>query len=693
MTYSFGITSTPFPSAGGLDLTLTVPQAAGGPTAVVTSNIPQDASYNSAIPRLQPQPTGAISSTFPANGTFSTVFSVAYTSIVTLKVSYPNGASGIDVALYQAGQQGVGQFDDVPYTSGDVLRDFTKTAGTGGVYTLTDVLFPGTYVLSGTAVAPGIAPVATVTGTIPPVPATVLNVEPTTGSIFAPEDTIINNGTAESFNNGTDDPSFQDYRYGTSFFALTVPSNTNGQPISVTLYDNDANSGQSNVGAGTASITLWRFANGVYTEVGSAVNALNDSGTPSDMTLTSTDTPAGGAQYFIGVDLNGFASPVFVTAHVPVFVSGTPDYSVAPIQLLPDFGQTLVQSNISNASFTSAPQANYSLQLGSTTATRVIPALAPFGSYLVSVPYTPVAPSDAFSVVANPTGAVPELSSTNNSQSAVLSSVDPNIPTVRIALSDPLMTAEGPASPGVDTDGTWGRYISGVTGQKATIAVTGADPDGNLFQVNAVGPTVNGNPAFRVSLDAPTATTTFDFGSLSNNVESNVINYYALDQFGLRSGTYVQALDVIAAPSYLSGGLPTPGTDSSGGTITYAAATHSFTYTFQDSLISHSDTLSDILGFTVPLIGDTQNSFVVSILATGTGGLSPTVDIPLVFNANVNVEAVGQTIFNKNFNAPAGDPDFVFTAQTLLDGARSSPHPARSICNCRKYNWPGSLPR
>ena len=45
-------------------------------------------------------------------------------------------------------------------------------------------------------------------------------------------------------------------------------------------------------------------------------------------------------------------------------------------------------------------------------------------------------------------------------------------------------------------------------------------------------------------------------------------------------------------------------------------------------------------------------TFVVAIIATGTGGLAPTVDIPLVFNANITVVAVGQQVLNKNFPAP-----------------------------------------
>src|ERR1019366_7538140 len=213
--------------------------------------------------------------------------------------------------------------------------------------------------------------------------ATVLNVEPSNGDMFNFEDSIINDGTLESSTPVYDFP-FASLRYRTAFFATTVPSNTNGQPISVKVYDNPANLDSSSVGVGTVSLTLWRFANGVYTKVGSKTNALNDHSSTPDVALTATDTPVAGAEYFIGVDLNGFAAPVYVTVNVPVNATGTPDYSVTPLQLLPNFGQTLVQTTVVNGSFTAADPTTYTVQLGSTTVTRDIPALAPFGTYLIS---------------------------------------------------------------------------------------------------------------------------------------------------------------------------------------------------------------------------------------------------------------------------------------------------------------------
>ena len=377
-TYGFGITSTPFP--GILALSVTVPQNAGGPTAVEETNVPQDASFNSAIPRMEPQPTGALSSTFglltgrpPTTKTFSTDFGVSFEGTVTLKVAFPAGATGVDVGLYQMGQQG-DSLGDPPYTSAAVLRDFTTTLASG-VYTITDFVPAGTYYLFGICTLSGSGSV-TVTGNLPAVPAKVLNVEPTTGTIFAPEDSIINEGKSEFPSNGVNDTTFEDYGYSTSFFSVTVPSNTTGQPISATLFDNDGNSDTTSVGFGKASLTIWRFSGGVYTLVGSNASALDDSGTnSSNAEVFATDTPVSGAQYFIGVDLNAFATAVYVKVKIPVIPSGTPDFSVAPIQLLPILGQTLVQDNISNASYTASPQASYTLQLGNTTVTRIIPAL------------------------------------------------------------------------------------------------------------------------------------------------------------------------------------------------------------------------------------------------------------------------------------------------------------------------------
>jgi hypothetical protein len=686
---SVTITSGAFPAAG-LGLSLSVPLVSPSgpvPTSIIT-NVPQDAAFNSAIPRLEPGPDGSLSSTFTlSGGEFSTVFNVETGAGVTLHVAYAAGSTGVAVGLYQMGMQGSGANNDGPYTSVGMLLDYVNTTDANGNYSLTEELQPGTYMLSGTGTVPSGTQKATVTGTTPAVLATVLNVEPSNGDMFNFEDSIVNQGQGPLIGPDNNFP-FVSNRYRTAFFATTVPSNTNGQPISVEVYDNPANLDPSSVGVGTVSLTLWRFANGVYTKVGSKVNALNDHASPAtDVSLTATDTPVAGAVYFIGVDLNSFSSPVYVTVKVPVNATGTPDYSVTPLQLLPNFGQTLVETTVVDGSFTAAEPTTYTVQLGGTTVTRDIPALAPFGTYLISIPWTPLSPSDIAQVIVNPGNLVPELSAANDATQAVpLSTVDDAVPQVSITLSDPLMTAEGAASPGVDTDGNWGRYISGVKGQTATIIVTGFDSD--LLEVDAQGPIVGTKPVFSIysPIGSNTAQTTLDFGSLGTNSTNDLIHYYAIDDYGLRSQTYLQSLDVIAAPSYLTGGIPAAGTDGSGGAISFAAATHSFTVTFQDSLISHSDTLSDLLSFTVPLIGDTQNSFVVSIIATGTGGLDPTVDIPLVFNANVTVEVVGETVLNKNFPAPVGNPNFVFTAQSLLDGRTLIPGSASIDLQMSKLN-------
>jgi hypothetical protein len=680
--YTVQVSSSTLP-LNGLDMWLAYSETTTTspfPAVSTTTNVPIDAGYNSTLPRIDPGPDGSIAASYAlSGGAFSTIFTVETPGQIQLHVTYPTGSSNVDVALYQSGQQPSGSNASGPFNPDGVLVDYSNAVDGNGQYSFNEFLEPGTYFLRGTGTGSG---TVSVTGTIPAVLATVLNVEPSTGMTFDSEDSILNHASGESSTPVYDFP-FVYQRYSTFYYGTTIPADASGQPISVEAYDvptnTDTTTSAGSAGAGTVSLTLWRFANGVYTNVGTQTNALNDHNL-TDFPVTGTDTPVAGAVYFIGVDLNGFAGPIYISLTVPVTIVGKPDYSVTPLQLLPDFGYTISQTTIVNGSFTLAPPTTYTIKLGGTTVTRSVPALAPFGTYLISTPWTPLSPSDTSQVVVNPIGAQVELSAANDTTNlALLSNVDGNIPTVMISLADAAMTAEGSA--GATTGGgTWGRYISGVSGQISTIDVMGMDLDTNLIEIDVVGPMVGSSRAFAVGADlndvySDTVQIPIDFGTLNGTspTNPNQIQFYAVDAFGLRTPTYIQTLDVAKPPTFLTGGVPAAGNTGAGGTITFNASNHTFTYKFQDSIISLSDTLSQLLDFDVPVIGDDSNAFLVDISGTGTGGFSPGTNVQLALTGEAKLVALNDTLFDKTYSNYNATSNVIFTSAMTLNGASLVP--------------------
>jgi hypothetical protein len=682
-TYSVTVSLSSVPSQG-VTIGVAVPPPTSGiaPTYAATTGAPPDGGYSSTYfaysSRLDPAPNGSFSATpfTGSDGLITEVFNIQTEGTFTYHVAY-GAAAGVVVGLYEAGQKYV---SGTGYVSTGVLLDYTNAVDGNSLYSLTDYLSPGTYFITGQA-SSGAFGNKTVTGSIPALNAKVVNVEPANGITSVSEETILNQGQIVSIPaNGSGDQSFISSRYASASYAFTVPANTNGSPVSVTISDNDANAGGSPVGLGTASVTLWKLVGGVYTQVpvaGSGFTGINDPAGADVYTLTANEPAVAGTQYFADVDLDGFSTPVYVGVTTPVISTGRPDYSVAPIVLTANYGSTLVSTTVTDASGTVAPAVSYTLQLGNITVTRSLPALAPYGSVPIQAVWNPLAPTDVAAIAVNPGGTVAELVAGNDAASTPLSSVDPTAPTgVTIALSDPAMTAEGTAAASAG-GGVWGRYISGVTGQAATITFAGIDPDGDLLDVTAVGPnTTGGSPLFNLlSYDTNGATTQttsvpVDFGNLAgtSDSDSNQITFYAIDRYGLRTYTHIQTLDVAMPPSFLTGGTPAPNTNGAGGSITFNASNHQFTYNFQDSIVSVSESLSTLLGFSVPVVGDKTTGYLVAITGTGTSGLTPNTNVTLTLTGKVQVTAVGDLLFNKSYSTVTPSSDFSFVSQLTLNG-------------------------
>lgn len=184
-------------------------------------------------------------------------------------------------------------------------------------------------------------------------------------------------------------------------------------------------------------------------------------------------------------------------------------------------------------------------------------------------------------------------------------------------------------------------------------------------------------------LSSPTANFTadfpIDFGSLSptSATNLNLIKFTAIDAFGLGAPTSPQALDVIKAPGFLTGGIPTIGNTGAGGTITFSESNDQFTYSFQDSVISYNAELNTLLGVQAPGIGTEPVAFLVAIDANGTGGLNPGEGVPLTVSGEVSLSAFNDNIFDKHYTpADLGgtvkfNSNFILSGATLLPGSAS----------------------
>ncbi len=409
------------------------------------------------------------------------------------------------VGLYEAGQiaNNPGNPENPDDTTVGVLIDYTATADTNGLFTIVENLAPGTYWLSGSGtVPPATFPLfksVVVTGSVPALDAQQLTFEPGTGLTSVPEYTIIDDGQSDiNTDSGLYDATFQNQRYQTDYFSVTIPANTNGSPITVTVGDNDTlNAAITNSdGQGFIQVAIWELVNGAYTQL--AVGQVSDNLNPTidAASLTPSDTPVAGAQYFVSINFYDYQGAAYVGVNVPIVATGLPDLDVSPIILTPANGKTHVQSAITDESYIASPTVPYFFGLGEVDGSYQLPAMTPFESIPLSLTAVPSEIGDNAQVVVDGENTIAELSKTNNHALANLIDVDHNAPSAEIGLSDPNMTAESPSTLSTG-GGTWGRYISGTKGQTTNMIVSAADADGDLYEVNLTGPTAGSStPAF-----------------------------------------------------------------------------------------------------------------------------------------------------------------------------------------------------
>ncbi len=513
-------------------------------------------------------------------------------------------------------------------TDGPVYANFKLSANVSpGVYYL--VMFaPGTTSGAGTIRA---------VGTIPGFTATTVTLDPNT----AENDTSALRQVAAPG------------QYGTAFFQVTVPADAQG-PISVDLTPMYALDTQYTEAA------LWRVdAYGYYDLISTAYSTpVTYPTTPPSFVLSADgDTAPAGTHYYVGLytaNPNGIIGTVFVGASFPVPQSADPDLVVQPISLTSNDGKTRVTVTVTNPSFASAGASDAKLTLSNypSPITLNLAAVGPEGS----VQYTydawqPNAPSNTVTFADNYDRLTPETNFNNDSAAVALSSVDPNAPTVSIALADPTLSGES-------TYLTWGRYLAGVRGVATTVDVTGNDADHDLYSVTATGGVATGSVAgsyFPTLLALPV-----DFGNLSPTTAANpnLIQYEATDAYGLSTGLLTQHVDVVPKPSFYT-------------SVTWDPANRVYDLGFVDNLLDYHKTVSNILGVSVPVVGDEDNEFSVGLAATGTATLNPATPVSLPLTGHVTIKALDDTLYDQTFNGSSQPTDHLSLHTTVTVNPRT----------------------
>lgn len=516
-------------------------------------------------------------------------------------------------ALYNEFQQG-GEFLSIT----GPLVDFASQPGLDGTYSFNVYLTPGTYILKlvGTYLAPFHS--YSITGSIPGFDAQRITLDPTSAQ-------------NDQLNLQTVDSSYQ--FYNTEMYQVTAPGGVQG-PLNVDLH----NILNAPSGSGIFDVGVFKQTTTGYTQVGSAVLNLNTSPPASAINLVTTDMPVSGDQYFISVnrDLAGslvINSPIVMSLGPSFQIpqGSLPDLVVQPILLSPDNGQTKVQITVRNLGYAAAGPSHELLNLSNYPSPSVLSfgGIGPFGTASYITDWIPDDPSNTVTFTADSDNQLTETNKGNNVASVALSTVDTTVPTITIALKNPALTGESPA---------WGRYFAGVLGLNDDILVTANDSPANLYSVLITGPVFSAYVAppstSKYTVDLP-----IDFGSLkpTSSTNPNTIIYNAVDIYGLHTGQKMQQIDVVPQPQFIN-------------MIKWDGKNKRYNFGFGYDVVNLQESLNDLLGLGIPVVGDKQNQFLVHIGATGTATLDPTLPPFETLSAHVLLTALWNTIYDETFD-------------------------------------------
>ncbi|MFI5377950.1 MAG: CARDB domain-containing protein [Tepidisphaerales bacterium] len=583
-----------------------------------------------------------------ASGTLDKlVFYVANGGPCTFTMS-PQNLTGTALALYRGSL--VGSLEFSGYEGG--LADYSSTADGNGNLSFSDYLTPGMYYLKLTGSVPSNVNFAgdIISGTVPAYDASKIVLDPNTGSDNTSPLQTPDPGATSAIS-----PFF------TTFYEVDAPGGVQSD-LSVQVQDYVPGPEQE---FGQDTVAIWKKTSTGFVRVGgTGLIQFDFNPHTSTITIHSGDTPLPGDQYYIGVNRDRNPQDQLVGPGFAVPQSGNPDLVVDPIVLQSDNGQTRVSITVRNQSFGFAPASHGQLTFSNYPNASVLnlSGIGPFGTTTYTTDWHPTNPSDTVTFTANYDNTFPEINTSNNTQTVALSTVDANIPSVSIALSNPALSGESAPN-------TWGRWISGVTGAPVDILMTSNDPDGDLYTTTVSGAVYGGFVnSGGGSVSNHVDDISYDLGLFqpTSTANPNQIHYSATDAYGLFSGDQVQSVDVVAKPQFLTG-------------IVFDPAIPGYDLSMQQNVIDYHKTVNQILNANLPVVGDKDNEFLVALSAQGTASMDPTAAVSLPLSARIMIKAVDNTFFDQTFNGSTQPTSQLSVHTTLSVDSHSVDVTAASI--------------
>jgi hypothetical protein len=551
------------------------------------------------------------------------------------------------LGLWRAKRAGGGEFQ---YTGGDLVDFNSDAAGTGvgGTLTLNAELMPGAYYLTVDATTTSFFQTVTVAATQLPAPiSTLVELDPNSGTISSQNLNRVDPLLPSPY--ALDTGGLEEYR--TSFYKVVTPGGSQAGLLSAgAIYGSVT---PSALNKGRAAISITRLTPTIAKYTGS--NATIDLDGPTDdlgAIVQSTDLALPGNEYYIGVNRDRlFAGDpgLHISAQFTVPQSGTPDIVVKDVKLSPANGRTLVTVELTNAGFASVGAFESRLRFSNypTDSVFTIPGMGPLSTQIFTYLWDPTNRSgfDTVTYTADISNMVAERNEGNNAKIATLAKYRPTISS--IALADPLMDQD------VAT-GVWGRYVAGVPGQTSNIIVTPADADGlsDIYQTYLREAGSFGQNIYVGT--GPFTRSNFDFGSLraTSATNPNRFEAYVRDQWGLTSDTSSVTANVVAKSGFFN-------------TFTFDRATRTFNIAYDNDIVSYDKSISQILGSSIPLIGDKRQKFILHIGARGTATLNPATPISLPLGADINLTAFDTELYKANWTGSSRITDNFMVGTTL----------------------------
>jgi len=591
-----------------------------------------------------------------ANGTFSSqsgfvatglmhkvVFWVDQPGVATFTLSGSTLLTNRALGLWRGSVVGGEQF----YIAG-TLKDFSSSPSTGNITLQANVL-PGMYYLTVDGATSNNFQRVTVSGQLPLPFSTVITLDPNSGSTSAENLNRVDPVLPSAY--PAEDGTLVAFR--TSFYKVVTPGGSQAGLISAGAVYAPPPAGNLNEGRAYLSITRLTGSTLTYTGSDSSID-LDGSVDDLGAIVVGTDLALPNSEYYIAVSRDRMSPgdpSLHISAQYTIPQSGTPDIVVDGVRFAPANGRTLVTVDLRNNGYATAGAFKSKLRFSNypTDSIFTIPGFGPLASQSFSYIWDPTNGTDTATYTADFENILAERNEGNNAASAALNKARPVIGS--IVLAEPLL--DGDVDPNV-----WGRYVKGVTGVANNIIVTPTDADGqaDIYQTFFTEPGgFIGQVRKYIWVGAgPHTRPNFEFDGLSPTSPANPNRFgaYVQDQWGLTSDTKYTSANVVAKSKFF--------TD-----MKFDRATRTYNLDYGYSIVNYNQTLSQILGFEVPLVGDKRTKFILRFGAFGTATLNPAQAISMPLGAELNLTAFDYELYKVNIGGGTKITDNLMIGATL----------------------------